>query len=182
MTPGYSLVQGSLSNLSGPYFLHATAKRLEIETISYQRSTWESQTQLRWSAILQRRAETNSLPVQTMQDTDNVENEQTVIVSSTTHCLLLANYLQIFVKCIDWLECESTPALQQKANRQHGYFCFKRRQNRRSNQVNQYIFTNQKGSFTYSHTQAIKKSWFKGPCGLFFFLHSHRFKGPVCRI
>lgn len=48
VTPGYSLVQGSLSNLFGPYFLHATAKRLKIETISCQRSTWESQTQCKY--------------------------------------------------------------------------------------------------------------------------------------
>lgn len=53
MTPGYSLVQGSLSNLSGPYFLHATAKRSEIETISCQRSTKESQTQFRSSQTIQ---------------------------------------------------------------------------------------------------------------------------------
>lgn len=39
VTPGYSLVQGSLSNLSGLYFLHATAKRSEIETTTRQTST-----------------------------------------------------------------------------------------------------------------------------------------------
>lgn len=54
--PGYSRVQGSLSNLSGPYFLHETAKRSEIETISCQRSTLEAQTEHRWGDTLSWRA------------------------------------------------------------------------------------------------------------------------------
>lgn len=61
VTPGYSLVQGSLSNFSGPYFLHETAKRWEIETISCQSYMGITNTaQMTWQ---QRRAGSNSLPV-----------------------------------------------------------------------------------------------------------------------
>lgn len=54
--PRYSLVRRPLSNLSGPYFLHETAKRWEIGTISCQRSRLEAQTEHRWGGTRRRRA------------------------------------------------------------------------------------------------------------------------------
>lgn len=77
MTPGYSLVQGSLSNFSGPYFLHATAKRSEIETISCQRSSWETQTQ-------------QSETVWGSSRTDSTSNQYRQLLSPQTHWLTLS--------------------------------------------------------------------------------------------
>lgn len=57
--PRYSCVQGSLSNLSGPYSLHQTATRWEVETISCQRSTLEAQTEHRWGDTRWRRVGSN---------------------------------------------------------------------------------------------------------------------------
>lgn len=111
--PGYSRVQGSLSNLSGPYFLHETAKRSEIETISCQRSTLEAQTEHRWDDTLRWRAGSTwtSGPC-----------------SSVTVIIWRANELKVAFKRSGWREVKLTQTLQ-RAQRQmdNSTFGFKKK-------------------------------------------------------
>lgn len=100
--PGYSRVQGSLSNLSGPYFLHETAKRSEIETISCQRSTLEAQTEHRWGDTLWWRA--GWTPTSSPR-------------CSVTLTISRANELKVAFKRSGWWEVRLTQTLQ-RAQRQ----------------------------------------------------------------
>lgn len=174
MTPGYSLVQGSLSNLSGPYFLHATAKRSEIETISCQRSTWKSQTQHIYIDKGTRCREGLGLThFQSKQfgkwiskvlwqylDWDGCEM-WSVNLDGKRDCLFVSKRTADFVEMnwLTWRWIDSSSAAESKEAT--GLFQLSKgteQKTQQSNQVFRYIFTSQTGSFTHSQTDRHKWS------------------------
>lgn len=119
MTPGYSLVQGSLSNFSGPYFLHATAKRSEIETISCQRSSWESQTQYKVKHCREGLALTHfQCKLQLIRSQEyRLRLDREGWNEKLPFC-----WHNIYRFRTAWLGGELSPALQQKSKMQHIYW------------------------------------------------------------